>query len=914
LRHPFLSKQETDEEINIGTSTSDTHVGETSFPEGTDIAIVEGETEFVEAFEQRMKEFAMNSYVSSESVSSADTTSPSHRLVLDLDYLPHHESDMMQEETITHIVQIANSEVTITTAYETTEGSNRAAKDSVEEGEAEESSPGRLQQTSTSSRNRNMLLETDPVNLNFRRSTSNMMDRPPAYSPRGHHRSNSGDDSKPRASRNMIKGPHMHSLTLPLSALSSTLMSPLIREYADGRDRIEVRLQIPKNYSKDGQMKEVEFIFNRLKDRYEVVAGEMIDELELTVSVQELAEKIEEKVKLARNKTKAEEGSNSLSGDVEHLASHRVRAASVDSTITRSPVKMPLASTALCESVEKEVEVKMDSSEMEREASQSQLETAGGAESSARDTSASKGPAVEDVVILSTSLSTADKEPSSHIADDDPGGATQTTSVAVVSVSMSVSNALDNTDAQSVSGDVIVSREGGPSDSYQPSVSPALSLDVEDTDQGEVSSFCVLATSSESTCLDPGLLDIRSRPRAAEPIASSGSVMPPVDQQSSKAEVTLSPPSIVDKAPSSESIDTSEGVLRERIAASFVQNKIESSVAPSLVISVASSIPLLSSIGPDISDRLECVTPSGTHSPVIPRSPQISRRGTELQLDRLDPVDTASARHASDETEDAEDMEYKREKERIEKESRVSRRTYEQRIQKHKNILEKCDEDMQKADNEHTLKSAEMEKKKDTANKKKEEDLNKLYEEYSAKKQLYFDKKRLKKTEMSQRKQEQSEAVRVHQTVSSPNPGSDGGYPSPPMIMQNIQGMLGNTPNMSISNTPSLPGPGSGPASGNHFWAHATQGIPPWSLTSSPNVNNSTSPSTSMLTMANLSGNNYDHTTSTRPFSSGGNNPSLPMVQSPSNLSFDQSINSIAYSSSGGSTVSGKQTLSLPPS
>ena len=54
--------------------------------------------------------------------------------------------------------------------------------------------------------------------------------------------------------------------------MASARMMPHIDRAQDGYDvhRVEVKLQIPKEMSRDGQMKEVEFTFNTLRDRFEV--------------------------------------------------------------------------------------------------------------------------------------------------------------------------------------------------------------------------------------------------------------------------------------------------------------------------------------------------------------------------------------------------------------------------------------------------------------------------------------------------------------------------------------------------------------------------------------------------------------------------------------------------------------------
>ena len=71
--------------------------------------------------------------------------------------------------------------------------------------------------------------------------------------------------------------------------------------------------------------------------------------------------------------------------------------------------------------------------------------------------------------------------------------------------------------------------------------------------------------------------------------------------------------------------------------------------------------------------------------------------------------------------------------EKLGKESRAAKRAFEQRIQKHKSIQEKCDDDFLKLQDEYDNKIIELQRKEQSAAKKRDDEIIKLNQGFEKK-------------------------------------------------------------------------------------------------------------------------------------------------------------------------------------
>jgi hypothetical protein len=79
------------------------------------------------------------------------------------------------------------------------------------------------------------------------------------------------------------------------------------------------------------------------------------------------------------------------------------------------------------------------------------------------------------------------------------------------------------------------------------------------------------------------------------------------------------------------------------------------------------------------------------------------------------------------------DVETHQEIEKMDKESRIARRAFEQRIQKHKIIQEKCEDDLQRLQSEQDAKAQELARKEDNALAKRDAERVRVQEEFERK-------------------------------------------------------------------------------------------------------------------------------------------------------------------------------------
>ena len=81
----------------------------------------------------------------------------------------------------------------------------------------------------------------------------------------------------------------------------------------------------------------------------------------------------------------------------------------------------------------------------------------------------------------------------------------------------------------------------------------------------------------------------------------------------------------------------------------------------------------------------------------------------------------------------ADELELQKEMEKLGKESRAAKRAFEQRIQKHKSIQEKCDDDFLKLQDEYDNKMIELQRKEQSAAKKRDDEVIKLNQDFEKK-------------------------------------------------------------------------------------------------------------------------------------------------------------------------------------
>ena len=81
----------------------------------------------------------------------------------------------------------------------------------------------------------------------------------------------------------------------------------------------------------------------------------------------------------------------------------------------------------------------------------------------------------------------------------------------------------------------------------------------------------------------------------------------------------------------------------------------------------------------------------------------------------------------------ADELELQKEMEKLGKESRAAKRAFEQRIQKHKSIQEKCDDDFLKLQDEYDNKMIELQRKEQSAAKKRDDEVIKVNQDFEKK-------------------------------------------------------------------------------------------------------------------------------------------------------------------------------------
>lgn len=148
-----------------------------------------------------------------------------------------------------------------------------------------------------------------------------------------------------------------------------------------------------------------------------------------------------------------------------------------------------------------------------------------------------------------------------------------------------------------------------------------------------------------------------------------------------------------------------------------------------------------SELGMLSSDATASSVPTLAIDPTVPSTEAIETNRSRAHssrsaLDVLDPGD------------DAAHLELQQEIEKVEKESRAARRAFEQRIQKHKIIQEKCEEDLRLLEEEHHTRAAEIRRKQETTLSRKDEEIARAQAELATRLAAFKERKRLERAQL----------------------------------------------------------------------------------------------------------------------------------------------------------------------
>jgi len=164
-------------------------------------------------------------------------------------------------------------------------------------------------------------------------------------------------------------------------------------------------------------------------------------------------------------------------------------------------------------------------------------------------------------------------------------------------------------------------------------------------------------------------------------------------------------------------------------------------------ISTTSSTILVALPTSDVSCSSGAIPPVLAFDSAIAATEQIETNRSRAPSSRST-LDAPLDHHQPDDDDDAAHVEFQQEIEKIEKESRVARRAFEQRIQKHKIIQEKCEEDIRLLEDEHHTRVAEIRRKQENTTSRRDEEVARVQSEMASRLTALKERKRIERAQL----------------------------------------------------------------------------------------------------------------------------------------------------------------------